>query len=110
MMQLKWLSRCAIILVIAALHYIATAISSVLGFGVTMSHFDSGTSLSLGERVLSNLGGILLFPLASALPSRVPESIAFAILLLNSLLWGCLLYLLAKSLSNFFPKLLKQKD
>ena len=110
MMRPKWLSQWwnpGIILGIAALHYIATSISIIVGFRLVMSHFDSGTSLSLGEKVLSSLGDILLFPLASALPSGVPEPIQFAIVLLNSLLWGCLLYLLAKSLSDFLSKLLK---
>jgi hypothetical protein len=110
MMQPKWLSQWwnpGIILGIAAFHYVATGISVAVGFGLAMSRFDSGTSLSLGEKVLSTLGEILLFPLASALPSGVPEPIQFAIVVLNSLLWGSLLYLLAKSLSDFLSKLLK---
>lgn len=93
MMHRPWLA----IPVFALVHFLSTIVLTVMTFSSTMSRFDANTRPTPLEAILDTVVSILLFPLyhlflAPQSSIRILGSFSTLFVLLNSVLWGIVLY------------------
>ena len=82
-----------LILLFAALHLAASLYGALLAAALAMSRHSIGGSASLIERLVAGVVYAILFPLGDillVLPSAAP--LGLLLIVLNSLLWGIVLY------------------
>jgi hypothetical protein len=80
-------------IIVAVVHLVMTIGSVLIAFGSGMEAFDNPDyQPSMVERVADSLAGILMQPARSLwtpwISKQMPDSLEWALLLTNSLLWG----------------------
>jgi hypothetical protein len=93
------MKKLIMILGLAACHFVVSMGAFFLSFAGSMSQFETGPPQSISKAALEMVSAVLLFPVfplvVSIIPKAVPSSFQYVPFLLNSLLWGTVLYFLA---------------